>query len=81
MGIASCLVSVQAAVRKHANEGPEHDVNRHIAYQLVRWCWGVLGKKVRVFLRSCAVSCIRAHFPPPGDEDDFNFVGFRFADE
>ena len=25
--------------------GPEHKKNRHIAYrQLVRWCWGTLGK-------------------------------------
>ena len=65
-----------------AYEGPEHKENRHITYrQLVRWCWGVLGKEIRVGLPSCAVSCIRAHFPPPGNEDDFEFVGLRFADE
>ena len=65
-----------------AYEGPEHKVNRNIAYrQLVRWCWGVIGKEIRVVLPSCAVSCIRAHFPPPGNEDDFEFVGFRFPDE
>ena len=65
-----------------AYDGPEHKVNRHIAYrQLVRWCWGVIGKEIRVVLPSCAVSCIRAHFPPPGNEDDFEFVGFRFPDE
>ena len=65
-----------------AYEGPEHKENRHIAYRhLVRWCWGVLGKEIRVVLPSCAVSCIRAHFPPPGNEDDFEFVGFHFADE
>ena len=58
-----------------AYEGPEHKIYRHVAYrQLVRWCWGVV-------LPSCAVSCIRAHCPPPGNEDDFEFVGFRFADE
>ena len=63
-------------------EGPEHKKNRHIAYrQLVRWCWGILGKEVRVVLPSCAVCCIRAHFPPPGLEDDFIFEGFRFPDE
>ena len=56
--------------------------NRHIAYrQLARWCWGVLGKEIRVTLPSCAVCCIRAHFPPPGIEEDFTFEGFRFADE
>ena len=70
--------------QQYANtyEGPEHKLNRHIAYrQLVRWCWGVLGKEIRVALPSCAVSCIRAHFPPPGLEEDFQFEGFHFADE
>ena len=63
-------------------EGPEHKKNRHTAYrQLVRWCWGVLGKEIRVVLPSCAVMCIRAHFPPPGLEDDFEFIGFHYADE
>ena len=47
---------------------------------MVRWCWGVLGKDIRVPLPSCAVSCIRAHFPLPGLED-FEFDGFKFADE
>ena len=62
-----------------AFEGPEHKNQRHIAYrQLVRWCWGVLGKEIRVVLPACAVSCIRAHFPPPGEEDEH---GFLFADE
>ena len=65
-----------------AYEGPEHKILRHTAYrQLVRWCWGVLGKDIRVVLPSCAVSCIRAHFPPPGDEENFEFVGFLCADE
>ena len=48
---------------------------------MVRWCWGVLGKDIQVPLPSCAVSCIRAHFPPPGLEEDFEFDGFKFADE
>lgn len=62
--------------------GPEHKKNRHVAYrQLVRWCWGFLGKDIRVALPSCAVCCIRAHFPPPGLEDNFEFEGFRYADE
>lgn len=65
-----------------AYEGPPHKQNRHIAYrQLARWCWGILGREVRVVLPSCAVCCIRAHFPPPGIEDDFAFEGFRFPDE
>lgn len=61
---------------------PEHKINRHIAYRrLVRWCWGILGRQIRVVLPSCAVMCIRAHFPPPGIEDEFEFVGFLYADE
>lgn len=65
-----------------AFEGPEHKKQRHVAYrQLVRWCWSVLGKEIRVVLPSCAVSCIRAYFPPPGLEEDFVFTGFMFADE
>ena len=67
---------------RNSYEGPEHKKNRHIAYrQLARWCWGILGKEVRVVLPSCAVSCIRAFFPPPGYEDDFVFEGFHYADE
>ncbi|XP_068697248.1 uncharacterized protein [Montipora foliosa] len=63
-------------------EGPQHKLNRHVAYrQLVRWYWGVLGKEIRVPLPSCAVCCIRAHFPPPGLENDFQFEGFHFPDE
>jgi hypothetical protein len=65
-----------------AHEGPEHKKRRHVAYrQFVRWCWDILGKEIRVPLPSCAVSCIRAHFPPPGLEEDFVFEGFKFADE
>ena len=30
---------------------------------------------------SCAVSCIRAHFPPPGPEEEFQFEGFHYPDE
>ena len=63
-------------------DGPEHKLYRHIAYrQLVRWCWGVIGKEIRVTLPSCAVNCIRAHFPPLGLEEDFLFEGFHFPDE
>ena len=67
---------------KDSYEGPEHKQLRHIAYrQLARWGWGVLGKEVRVVLPSCAVMCIRQHFPPPGVEDNFTFEGFHYADE
>ena len=42
---------------------------------------GGVGKEIRVPFPSCVVSCIRAHFPPPGLEEDFVFEGFKFADE
>ena len=66
-----------------AYEGPDHKKSRHVAYrQLVRWCWGALGKEIRVPLPSCAVNCIRAHFQEPGrSEDDMVFAGFQYADE
>ena len=63
-------------------EGPQYKLNRHTAHrQLVRWCWVIPGKEIRVPLPSSAVCCIRAHFPPPGLEDDFKFEGFHFPDE
>ena len=63
--------------------GPEHLKMRHIAYrQLVRWCWGSLGKEVCVPLPLCAVNCIPAHFSEPNRlEDDMVFTGFQYADE
>ena len=66
-----------------AYEGADHKKNRHIAYrQLVWWCWGTLGKEIRVPLPSCAVNCIRAHFPEPERlEEDMVFTGFQYADE
>lgn len=37
---------------------------RYTAYrQLVRWCWGWLGRQVRVVLPACAVNLIRTTFP------------------
>ena len=63
-------------------DGPEHKQMRHIAYrQLARWCWGFLGPHLRIVLPSCAVCCIRAHFPPPGLEENFQFEGFHHADD
>ena len=63
-------------------DGPENKLNRHTAYrQLARWCWGILGKEIRVVLPACGVCCIRAHFPPPGDEEQFSFEGYHFPDE
>ena len=85
LGVASCMVSLETGKQQYvsvATEGPEHRENRHVAYrQLARWCWGCLGKEVRVPLPSCAVSCIRAHFAPPGPEEEFQFEGFHYPDE
>ena len=62
-------------------DGPEHKRKRHVAYrQLVMWCWGKLGRHIRVVLPSCAVSCVRAHFPPPGPEEDHQFTGYLLSD-
>lgn len=45
-------------------DATENQKYRHVAYrQLVRWCWGFLGRAVRVPLPSCAVTRIRAAFP------------------
>lgn len=41
-----------------------HRQYRFIAYrQLTSWCWGWLGRRVRVVLPSCAVHKIRTKFP------------------
>ncbi|XP_013409982.1 uncharacterized protein LOC106173401 [Lingula anatina] len=46
---------------------------RYIAYrQVVRWCWGYLGKHRRVPLPACAVSKIRNTFTTNG-----HYTGFR----
>ena len=67
---------------KDPYDGAEDKRFRHIAYrQLARWCWGILGKEIRVVLPSCAVMCIRNFYPPPGPEEEFVFKGFRYADE
>lgn len=46
---------------------------RYTAYrQFVRWCWGFLGRLVRVVLPACAVIRIREEFPSP------EFAGFQY---
>ncbi|XP_078695650.1 uncharacterized protein LOC144924409 isoform X1 [Branchiostoma floridae x Branchiostoma belcheri] len=46
---------------------------RYIAYrQLVRWCWGWLGREVRVVLPACAVTKIRDTFPSA------QYTGFQY---
>ena len=67
---------------KAAYDGKEDKHFQHIAYrQLTRWCWGILGKEIRVLLPACALMCIRNFYPPPGPEEAFLFEGFHYADE
>ncbi|MEE4247278.1 MAG: hypothetical protein V2I33_17845 [Kangiellaceae bacterium] len=49
--------------------------SRFMAYRMmVHWCWGFLGKELRVPLPSCAVSAIRQKFPSEnGDYTGFNY--------
>ena len=52
-----------------------HRKFRYTAYrQLVRWCWGFLGRHHRVPLPACAVARIRKEFP----EDDGLYTGFAY---
>lgn len=47
---------------------------RYLAYrQFVRWCWGLLGRKIRVVIPACVVLRIRATYP---DDEGF-YTGFR----
>ena len=56
---------------------------RYVAYrQLVRWCWGYLGKDIRVVLPACAVKKIRLQFPSDdyrGFQDVWNVVVLPFT--
>ncbi|XP_064635189.1 uncharacterized protein LOC135492574 [Lineus longissimus] len=64
-----------------AYDGPYEKRMRHISYrQLAKWCWGFLGRDVRVVLPSCAVSRTRAQFMPPVLEEDAEFRGFHHGD-
>ncbi|ELT96830.1 hypothetical protein CAPTEDRAFT_124094, partial [Capitella teleta] len=53
----------------------ENKRSRFMAYRMmVYWCWGFLGKELRVPLPSCAVSAIRQKFPSEnGDYTGFNY--------
>ena len=52
--------------------------NRHyrfVAYrQFTHWCWGWLGRRIRVTLPSCVVNKIRSTFPSP----DGQYIGFKY---
>jgi len=80
LGSADGMLPVQATIPRFLRRAISKKIDT--AYrQLARWCWGLLGKEVRVVLPSCAVCCTQAHFPPPGLEEDFVFEGFHFPDK
>ncbi|KAF3832173.1 hypothetical protein F7725_025838 [Dissostichus mawsoni] len=50
--------------RQQAGDQPRNEMYRYLAYrQLVRFCWGILGKNHRIPLPSCAIKKIQATFP------------------
>ncbi|XP_045925772.1 P2X purinoceptor 7 isoform X1 [Micropterus dolomieu] len=52
----------------------EEERYKHLAYRsFVSWCWGYLGRSVRVVIPSCVVLRIRQQFPDPEGQ----YVGFR----
>ncbi|XP_051519287.1 P2X purinoceptor 7-like [Myxocyprinus asiaticus] len=52
----------------------EEERNHYLAYRsFVSWCWGYLGRNVRVVIPSCDVSRIHQQFPEPAGQID----GFR----
>ena len=47
---------------------------RYLAYRnFVSWCWGFLGRKIRVVIPSCVVQRVRRQFP----DSQGQYVGFR----
>ncbi|XP_026103244.1 P2X purinoceptor 7-like [Carassius auratus] len=52
----------------------EEERFRYLAFRsFVSWCWGYLGRSVRVVIPSCVVNRIRLQFPDPAGQ----YVGFR----
>ena len=67
--IAVCKKMSGPLKYEDAYEGPRRKKFHHLAYrQFVQWSWYYLGRYIRVALRSCVGSSIRAHFRPSGDE-------------
>lgn len=74
-------VGYRQQYKGRAFDGPQDQKYRHIAYkQFVRWCWEFLGKDNRHVLPACTVCCVRAHYPPPGNEETATFKGFRVVE-
>ncbi|XP_068180794.1 P2X purinoceptor 7-like [Antennarius striatus] len=54
----------------------KHRWCRHLAYRtFAGWCWGYLGRRIRVIIPACVVLCIRRKFP----EDEVHYAGFRLS--
>ena len=54
---------------------PIEEKYRYTAYrQFVRWCWGYLGKNIRVPLPSCVTAVIRQKYNSP------DYVGFKYSE-
>lgn len=46
---------------------------RYTSYrQLVRWCWGFMGKNIRIVLPACVVKRVRMEFPSA------EYAGFKY---
>ena len=65
------------AYRQH-HGALNRDIHRQFRYtayrQLTRWCWGYLGRDIRVRLPSCATQRIRATYPDASG----TYCGFKF---
>lgn len=73
--ISTCLTKHQIKTKRLThNIFILHSCYRHLAYRnFVRWCWGYLGRHIRVVIPSCAVTRIRQEFP----ENEGNYTGFQ----
>ena len=64
---------------KESFDGPEDKLYRYKTYKQL--ASGILSKEIRVVLPSSAIMCIRNFYPPPGPEEEFVFICFKYADE
>ena len=78
--VICCLASLACAILD-SSQGVIFDWQLVEHFYLLDGVGGILGKEIRVVLQACAVMCIRNFSPPPGQEEDFVFEGFRYADE
>nr|ACJ68410.1 nanor b [Danio rerio] len=71
------VLQLTNAIDRHSNgemrNAARNSFYRHVAYRnIVWWCWGYLGREIRVVIPSCAVTRIRQEFP---DENE-NYTGY-----